>query len=687
MKTGFYPKLAWNSIKKNKRLYRPYIFTCIGMVMMFYIVTFLKYSKIISEQKGGSNIQMIMGLGSFVMAVFSLIFLFYTNSFLVKRRKKEFGLYNILGMSKWNVGRIILWESLIVAVLSMLLGLGGGIIISKLAELLMINILNGDITYSLSVSLEAVKMTILIFCIIFVLIFFNTLRQIRFSNTIALLHSENLGEKPPKANWFCGILGVVLLAAAYYIAVTIKQPIAAMTWFFGAVILVIIGTYFLFIAGSVLFCRILQKKKKYYYKANHFVSVSSMVHRMKRNGAGLASICILATMVLVIISSTTSLYFGLDDSLNSRYPREICVNVYSNCAPDLINKHVPALSKEINSINSNYNCKPNNVLDVFSAEIDGFIKDGKFIPDTDRKILSGSLADYSDVVQLNFISLDEYNREMGTKETLMNNEVLMYSDKTDLDDKTITIENGESFTIKKHLDSFINGQSTSTLAYPIVYVVVPDIQNSLIRIDKLNDCVDEKMISYHWEYDFDTRLDKDEQIKLRSEIDTIISEYSFVNVNNEEYHYIYYTNGREELRSEYYETYAAFFFLGIMLSTVFIFAAVLIIYYKQISEGYEDQARFDIMQKVGMTKKEIRKSINSQLLTVFFMPLIGAGMHLAFAFPMIRKLLLLFGLNNVKLFALTTIFSFAGFALLYTLVYKITSNAYFNIVSGAREES
>lgn len=234
--------------------------------------------------------QSMLSLGTGVIGVFALIFLFYTNSFLMRRRKREFGLYNILGMGKGNLARVLLWESVMIAVISLGGGLLAGIALSKIAELGMVNLLQGDVNFTLTLEPEAIVQTLLLFSVIFLLLLLNTLRQIRLANPIALLHSENTGEKPPKANWLAALLGAVLLGGAYYLAVTIENPVQTLIWFFVAVIMVIIASYLLFVAGSVVICKLLQKKKSYYYKTNHFVSVSSMAYRMKRNGAGLASI-------------------------------------------------------------------------------------------------------------------------------------------------------------------------------------------------------------------------------------------------------------------------------------------------------------------------------------------------------------------------------------------------------------
>lgn len=329
MKRNLYPKLALLGIRKNRKTYGPYILTCIGMVMMFYIISFLSTNPAVSEMRGGDMLQSMLGLGCGVIGVFSLVLLFYTNSFLIRRRKREFGLYNILGMGKRNISRILIWETLFIAIGSIVFGLFCGILFSKVAELCIAWFLDTNVSFGFTISGNAVSTTLWLFLIIFLFILFHSLHQVHVSNPVELLRSEAVGEKPPKANWFLAAVGIVLLGGAYYLAVSIEDPVSAIIWFFVAVLMVIGATYLLFIAGSVTFCRLLQKKKKYYYKTNHFISISSMLYRMKRNGAGLASICILSTMVLVMISSTACLYIGSEDSLRSRYPRNIVVDTYS----------------------------------------------------------------------------------------------------------------------------------------------------------------------------------------------------------------------------------------------------------------------------------------------------------------------------------------------------------------------
>lgn len=695
MKKGFYPKLAFDGIRKNKKMYLPYILTSIGMVMMYYIIIFLQFSQSIKDAVQSSTVSEILGLGSWVIAIFSCIFLFYTNSFLIKRRKKEFGLYNILGMDKHNLGIILFWETLIIAVISLVIGLAAGIVFSKLAELIFLNLLKSDVTFDLTVSSQGIGLCAIIFTVINILLFFNSLRQVRFSSAISLVRSEQTGEKPPKGNRLLGILGVLLLGGAYYISLSIKEPLQALTLFFVAVIMVIIGTYLVMISGSVLFCRLLQKNKKYYYKPNHFVSVSSMVYRMKRNGAGLASICILATMVLVMISSTTSLYFGEEDALAIRYPREINIDI-STLDTDLEkNGQMDNIISDIKNICKNHGVKETGTYTYLSGMISGMITDdGKVETDINRidNFSNIALGDFSSVYSFIFIPVNDYNKIMGTSYTLKDDEAIVYNYRNDsrYGKNVISFNRGQSFKIVKQTDEFVIDTNAAISVTPTMALIVNDIDNATKGLT-YNATTAQKIentgINFHRYYCFDAGVSPQQQIELSKDIanylDGNIEKYR-ADTSNRMFRST--VESREQNRLDFFGLYGGLFGLGIILSIVFIFAAVLIIYYKQISEGYEDQSRFEIMQKVGMTKNEIRKSINSQLLTVFFLPLIFAGMHLAFAAPIIKKLLLLFNLTNLNLFIVTILISFAAFALFYMIVYKITSSAYYKIVSGAKED-
>jgi len=678
MKKFFYPTFAVSGIKKNKQLYLPYILTCMGMIMMFYIISFLSHSEAVLNLRGGDTIGAVLEFGSVVMGVFSLIFLFYTNSFLVRRRKKEFGLYNILGMNKRNIASILVWETLIIFSVSFIGGTILGIALSKLVELGIVDAMQGTVSYPLTVSVKSIVDAFILFGIISVLILINTLRQIHISNPIALLHSDNVGEKPPKANWFLGIAGIAVLAVAYYFAVTIDNPIEALELFFLAVIMVIAGTYLLFIAGSVLICRLLQRNKKYYYKANHFVSVSSMAYRMKRNGAGLASICIFATMVLVMMASTTCLFIGTEDSLKKRHPTDMRFIVNFETAGDMNASNMAAMKRSIEDNLSELNEEKYNEFEYYLSDIFGQIN-GNVVNPMVNEYMGGKM------VSVHIMPLNAYNNMLGINEECNEGEAIICTNKyKDMGD-TFSIEGGKTVKIKKVSDvpeKLIDSNSVA-MGVGIIVVVVPDLPDYVKPLEELGYAEERKVVSNTWYYGFDMKSSDERQIEVYPDIlenfGKIYKEGNPYNISSYQLHSL------AESRSSYYASNASLFILGILLSVVFVFAAVLIIYYKQVSEGYEDQARFEIMQKVGMTKKEIKKSINSQILTVFFMPLITAGVHLSFAFPFIRQLLVLFGVLNTKVLIITTIISFLIFALFYVIVYKITSNVYYSIVSGANK--
>lgn len=668
MKTGLYPILAWNGIHKNHRIYFPYLLTCIGMVMMYYIIAFLSNSESLRTMKGGDSMQLILKFGCWVIAVFAAIFLFYTNSFLIRRRKKEYGLYNILGMGKWNLTRILIWESMITAVIALAGGLLCGVLFSKLADLCMQNIMKDTATISFSVSLDSICSTIILFLVIFALIFVSSVTQIHVSNPIALMHSENAGEKRPKANWLLALLGVALLVFAYYLAVSIKEPLTAMAYFFIAVLMVIAATYLLFIAGSVVLCRILQKNHGYYYKTKHFVSVSSMTYRMKRNGASLATICILSTMVLVMLSSTICLYVGAEDSLKQNYPRDILVNAATTDEDTIAN-----IKQEVNSVLESHNRTPEKIMEYDSIDLVCYYDGNEMISDP-SSLDNFDLSAYDKLYYLNFIPLSDYNRIMGTDEQLDSGEVIVYVVNDSFDSDTINIDVYGELKVKKQTGEFIDDREAMISLVSTLFVFTPDY-------DQLSEslCSNTLITSNHY-YSFNLSCSNEDQLTIYTDITTALQgNHSFDDVSIR-------IDSIARARIDYLSLYGGLFFLGIILGIVFLSATVLMMYYKQISEGYEDHMRFTIMQKVGMTKTEIRQSINSQILTVFFLPLIMAGVHLAFAFPLIAKILALFASQNTKLLMLVTIICYLVFALFYIIVYHITSRSYYQIVSSSSEE-
>lgn len=675
MKAVFYWKLAMSGIYKNRKIYFPYILSCIGMIMMEYIIIFLTTDESVANLPGGGTMQMFLGLGIGIIAIFSLFFLFYTNSFLMRRRKKEFGLYSILGMGRFNLELVLFWESLFIAVVSLILGLLGGILFSKAAQLVMAYMLHGDGGFSLRVGPMAMQMTCMIFLAIFMLIFLNGLRQVHRTKPIELLRSENVGEKPPKANWVLAFLGAAVLALGYFIAVRIDNPMSALLAFFVAVIFVIIATYLLFIAGSVCICRLLKMNKKYYYKTSHFISIASMSYRMKRNGAGLASICILCTAVLVMLSSTASLYLGTEDLLRHRYPRNIVIDTPS--VDDDVTEQIQAKTGQVLD---SFGLEAKNVLSYKVLDLSGALVGDSLVFDSEAL---NSLASYSNIRQLFIISLEDYNRLTGSSETLEEDEILLYTTKAGYSGDTLDIEGYGSVHIKKHLTSFIRNGIDTMQVIPSLFIFVPDLNEAIQKFDAIvSDYDPESLDAYKRSYyGVDLDCDKAVQIEAYQQILDGLHQLSAQNG----YPFTHISSECMVLeRDSIYALYSGLFFLGILLGLVCLGAAVMIMYYKQITEGYEDKERFEILQKVGLTHREVGKIINSQVLTVFFAPLLAAGIHLAVAFKIISIILAGFGLFNTGFIIIVTILCFVAFAIFYTIVYIVTSRAYYRIVSARR---
>ena len=583
-------------------------------------------------------------------------------------------------MGKGNIARILLWETLLTYAGTTVVGLALGVALSKLAELGLMNLLRSQISYTFTVNIKSLLVTLVLFAAVHGLIFLHALWQLHRVSAVALLHSESVGEKPPRARWLLAVLGLALLGGAYWLAVSIREPLEALLWFFAAVLMVIAGTYLLFISGSVALCRALQKNPRYYYRPSHFVSVSSMAYRMKRNGAGLASICVLATMVLVMLSSTTCLYFGQEDAVNARYPHDIAVTVYGD--EHLMDKtELEELRQGVESAVFNFGGEASNVAEYREVSLSGLLDGGNLIVDA-----AGAYAmDSTHVIQVHFVPLEEYNAVTGQSLTLEDGQVYVAALRMDFNADTLSVDGGMTRHVMKREITPLDGAAVADIT-PSLTVVVKDFERF---VPELQGYLSDKYGWYpsaYWNYGFDTDLPEDQQANTDDvTLNLTDALYAHLSRVSSDWGVGVSVESKAGNRADFYGTYGGLFFLGIMLSVVFLLAAVSIIYYKQICEGYEDQSRFDIMQKVGMTKRDIRRSINSQLLTVFFLPMALSGVHLCFAFPFIHKLLLLFNLSNTPLLIGTTVVSYVAFALLYTLAYKLTSNAYYHIVSGAAE--
>lgn len=656
----FYPKLALTNIKKNSKTYIPFLLTCVITIALFYDICSLAGNSGLDSMPGAGEMRMMLTLGTYVVGFFSIIFLFYTNSFLMKRRKKEFGLFNILGMEKRHVSLIIAFETLFTAVISLSLGFLIGISLDKLLFMAIGKMFDSNITLGFYISSSAIKTSLILFGLIFLFMYLNSIRQIKLANPIELLHSTEYGEKEPKSKWIMTILGIVCLSIGYYISLTTKNPITAMMLFFAAVILVIIGTYLLFTAGSVTLLKALKKNKKYFYQPNHFISVSGMIYRMKQNAAGLANICILSTMVLVMISTTFSLWIGMEDLTKQRYPREIVAYINAN------EEDIQTIRDVSDQLLKDKNFEKENILDYRYVEFTGYQKEQSIL--TDRKNIYSNMTDAICTVMVT--DLDDYNRSMNTNYTLDENEILLYGNRKKYEYDQFEVFDYK-FKVKEQVDEFMgNGNSAANVASGY-FIVVKDktIVNDIYRLQK--EVYGDYASNLYNYYGFDIDAS-----------DTVIKEY---------YHSLVRNLGDVGLEgydvecktisyAGFIALYGGFLFIGIFLSILFIMATILIIYYKQITEGYEDKERFEIMQKVGMDHKLVKKSINSQVLTVFFLPLVTAVIHLAFAFPIVSKLLSMLMLSDIELFIYCTLGCIGVFTLVYILIYSITAKSYYSIV-------
>ncbi|MBS6194133.1 MAG: ABC transporter permease [Clostridiales bacterium] len=659
MNKRFFMKLAAGNIKKNSKAYIPYILTGVMTVAMFYIVKSLSMNPGLEQMIGGDTLTYTMVQGSGVVGFFAFIFLFYTNSFLVKRRKKEFGIFNILGMEKSHLARTVAWETLYMAAISLVGGLIFGIALDKVMYLLISQIVGAQVPLGFFFSGKAAGETVLLFLVIFLMIFLNSVRQIQMSDPIDLLKAGNVGEKEPKTKFFTAAAGLGCLGTGYYIALTTENPIASLSMFFVAVILVIVGTYLLFTAGSIVLLKALRKNKKYYYRTKHFTSVSGMIYRMKQNAVGLANICILSTAVLVMVSSTSSLMLGIEDMIRTRYPYDFVVY-----ADEATKERSYESFDEIHRLQEERNVNVTGEIQ-YSYLAFSTIREG----DTFLVNRSGALNVMDSIANLVFVSLEEYNEVMGKEKTLKENEILVYSNRLSFDDPVLKVFDKE-YRVKETLDQFLGNGIIAANAANSHFIVVPDEGEIRDLYEKQKEALGDIASEIRYFYGFDSDGGEKEQEEFFEAMTEAYTANGYQGT----------LESRMAARTGFVGLYGGFFFIGIFLGVLFIMATVLIIYYKQISEGYDDKERFEIMQKVGMSPQEVKSSIHSQVLTVFFLPLAAAGVHIAVAFPMISKLLALLNLLNEKLYLSCTVVCFLVFGVMYLGIYLLTARTYYRIV-------
>lgn len=603
---------------------------------------------------GGGSLLGMMSFGTITIGIFSVIFLFYTNSFLMKRRKKELGLYNILGMEKRHIGKMLFFETLFIAVIGLAGGLLCGILFSKLIILILMKMLNFTTPIAFEVSMRGIVMTMTLFCAIFIVMLISNQARIHLANPIELLHGGNVGEKEPKTKWILAVFGFLALGSGYFIAITTKSPIDAIALFFVAVILVIVGTYCLFTAGSIVLLKALRKRKNYYYQTKHFTSVSGMIYRMKQNAVGLANICILSTMVLVMISTTVSLYLGVEDALDFRFPADITIQ--KNYEPNDTFSKDTLKQEALKRIKEAKRCV-SDIKEQTSLAFSVGREGNSFVFEEGNNTIATSKQHV-----LIFISAGEYKALTGKEASLNKDEVLIFSDPIKLG-KTFDLF-GTTYTVKGELTKPPIESDYKSLLVNTHFIVVADdgVLNHIYQGEK--EVYKERANSI--EYQLNINIDGTDE--------EIIACFNKVKDLGD------YTSSRAATRKDFYTIYGGFLFLGIFLGTLFLMATVLIIYYKQISEGYDDKERFEIMQKVGMSKEEVKNSIGSQVLTVFFLPIVAAGIHVLAAFPMITRLLVLFNLTNISLFVYCTLGTVIIFAIIYAIVYLVTARVYYKIV-------
>lgn len=697
--TRIYPGMAFSNIIKNRRVYLPYMIACTFTTAIYYIICSLGDNSSLTELWGGNIIRTYMGVGQLIVSIFAVIFLFYVNSFLLKRRQSEFGLYNILGMEKRHIAKIIAFETLYTYMAVAVCGTVFGILLDKLIYLILLKMLGAAVPMGFYISGSAIAKSLILTGAIFMLMLLNSIRLIHKARPVELLRSDSAGEREPKAKWALAVLGVILLGAGYYIAVTVKNPITAFMLFFAAVVLVIAGTYLLFTAGSIALLKLLRKNKNYYYKTKHFISISSMLYRMKRNAAGLANICILSTMVLVMVSATMFMYLGSNEMLRIRYPAEFVMtaSVDDPGAPEAASLLDDAISKE--------GLAGKDAITYRDLSINAFYdeKSGGFTTDPDIYQSSSAVDMLDQISTFVFIPLEDYNRCSGRHMKLdSDSDVLVYytgsSAALDPASDTITID-GQQFDIRHELDSMIRNSNIVASINGGCFIIVKDISviEKILETSAELSGDDQSFISFN--YMTDIKGDPKENSDAIGRVyDQVLAAISGLDADgstdqggsadtdggNGESATAPGSTVSLQCRSvesvSYTADFTGLFFIGIFLGLLFLMATVLIMYYKQLTEGYEDRKRFEILQNVGMSHTEVRRSINSQILIVFFLPLVMAGIHVTFDFPFIFRVMTLMNLFDKKLFALCTAGCFLAFTVFYIVVYLLTSRLYYRIV-------
>ena len=670
MHKGIFSRLAKQNIRNNKSTYIPYIITCIFCIAMIYMMEFLRDCPTLDQAvRQADEVRMIVFTGEIVVEIFCIIFLIYSNSFLMKRRQKEIGLYNILGLERNHIGIVMFLETIITSIGSLAGGIAAGIIGSKLALLLLLKLLHIPSVLGFYISVKGIFTCLFMFGIIFLMILFLNLAKIHLSRPVELLRGNNTGEKEPVAKWLMALIGFICLGAGYYLAVTTESPIKAITIFLLAVILVMAGTYLLFTAGSIVILKFLRRRKSFYYRTGNFISISGMLYRMKQNAIGLASICILSTGVLLMISMTVSIYFGMNDIMLNRYPYDVDMSVTS-ISEEECQTAIEAFEKAI----------ADNKVPV-EKSVEEIYLDIVCSKNGDQILIkpANTIRNSDSVLVLSLLDQAEYERLTGISANLNDGEIFAWYPSAVQKD-SVTVDETE-FTVKKWLDKNPLTCGEDAVSDNAVLVVTDE---DFKKFDEMRTEMYKGVSSAPAGEDLTLHLGLDITGSETDKIDfgtPVMEVVKDLKKNGGLSENSWITSGiRQQEYESYYADNGSLLFIGILLGSLFLMGTAMIIYYKQISEGYEDQKRFEIMQKVGLSRREVRSSVRRQILMVFFLPLLMAMLHITMAFPMIRRMLLLFGMTNTKLFIGCTAGTVLIFAVVYGLIYLMTARSYYHIV-------
>lgn len=670
MHKGIFSRLAKQNIRNNKSTYIPYIITCIFCIAMIYMMEFLRDCPTLDQAvRQADEVRMIVFTGEIVVEIFCIIFLIYSNSFLMKRRQKEIGLYNILGLERNHIGIVMFLETIIISIGSLAGGIAVGIIGSKLALLLLLKLLHIPSVLGFYISVKGIFTCLFMFGIVFLMILFLNLAKIHLSRPVELLRGNNTGEKEPAAKWLMALIGFICLGAGYYLAVTTESPIKAITIFLLAVILVMAGTYLLFTAGSIVILKFLRRRKSFYYRTGNFISISGMLYRMKQNAIGLASICILSTGVLLMISMTVSIYFGMNDIMLNRYPYDVDMSVTS-ISEDECQTAIEAFEKAI----------ADNKVPV-EKSVEEIYLDIVCSKNGDQILIkpANTIRNSDSVLVLSLLNQAEYERLTGISANLNDGEIFAWYPSTVQKD-SVTVDETE-FTVKKWLDKNPLTCGEDAVSDNAVLVVTDE---DFKKFDEMRTEMYKGVSSAPAGEDLTLHLGLDITGSETDKIDfgtPVMEVVKDLKKNGGLSENSWITSGiRQQEYESYYADNGSLLFIGIFLGSLFLMGTAMIIYYKQISEGYEDQKRFEIMQKVGLSRREVRSSVRRQILMVFFLSLLMAMLHITMAFPMIRRMLLLFGMTNTKLFIGCTAGTVLIFAVVYGLIYLMTARSYYHIV-------